>query len=150
MQDKYNLNLNKINTLSEQSLDTFPHKQNEESLKTTQKAGGIELIKKASDENFGDEPKRSKPENNEEEENEDFNYLGTDNEDNFPFLSGDYDEDNSPSSEKIDKIGDYLEDIRQNDEQKDQRLLARKTARKKSDDYSSFEKIKKNFSEKSH
>ena len=99
----------------------------------------MKLIKKASDENLDDEPKRVKPENNEEEE--EFNYL---NEDNFPFPSGDDDEDNSPSLEKIDKIADYLDDIRQNDEQKDLRLLSRKTARKKSDDYSSVEKFKKN------
>ena len=145
MRAKYNINLNKINSLSEQSLDSFPHKSNEESLNTIQKVCGIELIKKASDEIQDDEPKRSKPEDNEEEE-EEFNYL---NEDNFPFPSGNDDENNSPSSEKIDKIADNLDHIRQNDEQKDQKLLARKTARKKSDDCSSVEKIKKNFFEKS-
>ena len=93
-----------------------------------------------------DESKKSKLENNEEEE---FNYLLTDNEDNFPFPSEDDGEDNSASSEKNDKIANYCDDIRQNDEQKDQRFLDRKTARKKSDDYSSVEKTKKNFSENS-
>ena len=119
-------------TLYDQSLDSFPQKQNKEGLKT--------------DEKLDDEPKRSKLENNEEEE---FNYLLTDNEDNFPFPSEDDGEDNSASSEKNDKIANYCDDIRQNDEQKDQRFLDRKTARKKSDDYSSVEKTKKNFSENS-
>ena len=111
-------------------------------MKTIQKVGGIELIKKSSDENLNDEPKRSKPENNKEEE-EDFNYFNEDNKDNFPFPSGDDDEDSSPSSEKINKIEDYLYDIRQNDEQKDQRLLARKTARKKKMTIHLLEKLKK-------
>ena len=132
MQAKNNL------TLNDQSLDSFPQKQNEEGLKTTQKVSGIKLIEKYSDENLDDEPKTSKLENNEEEE--EFNYLLTDNEDNFPFSSEDDDEDNSASSEKNDKIADYCDYIRQNDEKKDQRFLARKTARKKSDDYSSVEK----------
>ena len=141
MQAKNNL------TLNDQSLDSFPQKQNEEGLKTTQKVPGIKLIEKYSDENLDDEPKSSKLENNEEEE--EFNYLLTDNEDNFPFPSEDDGEDNSASSEKNDKIANYCDDIRQNDEQKDQRFLDRKTARKKSDDYSSVEKTKKNFSENS-
>ena len=141
MQAKNNL------TLNDQSLDSFRQKQNEEGLKTTQKVSGIKLIEKYSDENLDDEPKTSKLENNEEEE--EFNYLLTDNEDNFPFSSEDDDEDNSASSEKNDKIADYCDYIRQNDEKKDQRFLARKTARKKSDDYSSVEKTKKNFSENS-
>ena len=91
--------------------------------------------------------KKSKLENNEDNKEEEFNYL-KENEDNFPFLSED-DDDNSPSSKKIDKIQDYIDDIRQNDEQKDQRFLARKTARKKYNDFSIVEKIKKNFSSNS-
>ena len=43
MKDKINLNLNKINSLNEQSLDTFPHKPIRESLKATQKVFGIEI-----------------------------------------------------------------------------------------------------------
>ena len=142
MQAKNNL------TLNAQSLYSFPHKPNEERLKTIQKVVGIKLIEKFSDDdNLDDEPKRSKLENNEEEE--EFNYLLTDNEDNFPFSSEDDDEDNSASSEKNDKIADYCDYIRQNDEKKDQRFLARKTARKNTDDYASVEKTKKNFSENS-
>ena len=140
MQAKNNITitLNQINSLTDQSLDSFPHKPNEEDLKSTQKASGIELIKKASDENLEDEPKRSKLEIN--EEIEEFNYL---NEDNFPSPSEDGNEDNSFSSEKTVKFADFIEDIRQNDEQRDQSFLSRKTDRKKSDDYSYVGKNKK-------